>query len=81
MDSHHLYKRHVGRFVFVLIDAFRWDFPAVPEHMPYVAQLQQQGQATRLTARCHPPTATMPRIKVPMLLKIQNNFSLLLYFN
>lgn len=72
LDDNILYHRHIGRLVFVLIDAFRWDFVENPRNMPYVSELRRSRLATLLTAQCHPPTATMPRLKALMTGSIPN---------
>lgn len=78
LDNNNLYRRRVGRLVFVLIDAFRWDFSEIPEHMPYITKLRRSNQATVLTGRCHPPTATMPRVKALMTGSIPNYIDVIL---
>ncbi|XP_026284585.1 GPI ethanolamine phosphate transferase 2 isoform X1 [Frankliniella occidentalis] len=78
IDNEVLYRRRSGRFVFVLIDAFRWDFLDNPEHMPYLFELQKSRKASLLTARCHPPTATMPRIKALMTGTVPNYVDVIL---
>ncbi|XP_034237411.1 GPI ethanolamine phosphate transferase 2 isoform X2 [Thrips palmi] len=72
LDNNILYHRHIGKLVLVVIDAFRWDFVETPEYMPYVTELRRSKKALLLTARCHPPTATMPRIKAIMTGSIPN---------
>ncbi|KAK3927343.1 GPI ethanolamine phosphate transferase 2 [Frankliniella fusca] len=78
VENEVLYKRRSGRFVFVLIDAFRWDFLENQKSMPYIFELKKSRKAIFLTARCHPPTATMPRIKALMTGTIPNYIDVIL---
>ena len=60
---------HYDRLVFVLIDALRSDFvlPFAKSDLPqmkFVSGLVESGHALGLSAKAHPPTVTMPRIKV-----------------
>nr|XP_032809279.1 GPI ethanolamine phosphate transferase 2 isoform X1 [Petromyzon marinus] len=55
-----------GRVVLVLVDALRADFVFGAHgatNMPYTHAQAHGGHALRYTARAHPPTVTMPRIK------------------
>ena len=58
-----------GRMVFILIDALRADFvlPDSTSNLPkmkYVSELIENHQAYSFLAKAHPPTVTLPRIKV-----------------
>ena len=55
--------------VLVLIDALRADFVMDSLHsnlpkMKFVKSLEEKGEAISVLAKAHPPTVTMPRIKV-----------------
>lgn len=57
----------VGRTVIILIDALRADFIFDKEHvgeMPFVQSMLSSGQGIGFVAKAHPPTVTLPRIKV-----------------
>jgi ethanolaminephosphotransferase len=55
-----------GRLVIMLIDALRADFVFgdAGRSMPYTRRLLENGRSLNFIARAHPPTVTMPRIKV-----------------
>jgi len=70
--------RSIGRVVFVLIDALRADFVlpsshlgaatearrSVTDRMEYLHDLIQQNRSLGFLSKAHPPTVTLPRIKV-----------------
>ena len=63
------YEPVFDRLVFVLVDALRADFvlPRVDSTLPrmqFVEQLIKQKETHSFIAKAHPPTVTMPRIKV-----------------
>ncbi len=56
-----------GRLVVMLIDALRSDFvfgDAYKRDMPYLRSLINKKETFSFMAKAHPPTVTMPRIKV-----------------
>ena len=58
-----------GRLVFVLIDALRADFvlPTSKSSLPrmkFVSDLIEQNKTLSFLAKAHPPTVTLPRLKV-----------------
>ena len=60
---------HYDRLVLVLVDALRADFvlpygSAGLPRMEFVAELINQNKTLSYLAKAHPPTVTMPRIKV-----------------
>lgn len=60
-----LLKPVYGRLVLILIDAFRSDFITDRDTpMRYTKHLINKGTALTYTAKVHPPTVTLPRIKV-----------------
>lgn len=56
------------RLLFVVIDSLRADFVIDNRYsfMPYLHQLLQQGKAIGHYGITHPPTVTLPRIKVSL---------------
>lgn len=53
--------------VFMVIDALRTDFLSgdhLASNWPYMSSLVDDGAAQILNAKVHPPTVTLPRIKV-----------------
>lgn len=72
--AHHQAPRPVvGRVVIVVIDALRVDF-IFHEHttMKYLKSLTQKSEALGYVARAHPPTVTLPRIKVKFRALVTN---------
>ena len=73
-DSESLTKQpwnhaHFRKFHLVLIDALREDFVFGDKSpMSFVKKLQGEGHALSFTATVHPPTVTLPRIKVNELI-------------
>ena len=60
-SSHLPYKK----IIFMIIDAFRSDFYFGPyKRMPRTSKLFEKGYGIKFVAEAHPPTVTMPRIKV-----------------
>lgn len=57
-------RKLYDRTVLVLIDALRSDFIYKHENMPFVGEHLQNGRAVGYTVKAHPPTVTLPRIKV-----------------
>ncbi len=61
-----------GRLVVVLIDALRVDFVIPYQHsglprMKQVSKMVEDGEVLSFIAKAHPPTVTLPRIKVIIL--------------
>ena len=53
------------KIIFMIIDAFRSDFYFGPyKHMPRTRNIFEKGHGIKFIAEAHPPTVTMPRIKV-----------------
>ena len=62
-------KKHYSRLVFVLIDALRADFvlPGSVHNLPKMEFLRNKilrNESYSFIAKAHPPTVTLPRIKV-----------------
>ena len=76
-DSIHDYYKNLRRqalfkrLVFIVIDSLRADFVIDNRYsfMTYLSQLLQQGRAIGHYGITHPPTVTLPRIKVSFLKK------------
>ena len=75
VDSHDCFVPKVfDQMVFILIDALRHDFVLTPQttgdkgltlsQMKYLKGLIEMGVALGFTSKAHPPTVTLPRIKV-----------------
>lgn len=56
--------RRFNRTVIVLIDALRYDFVGEHDYMPFTRKHIAGGSGYIFTLRAHPPTVTLPRIKV-----------------
>lgn len=58
-------KKQFDRIVIVLIDALRSDFIYDErEQMPFLSEQIKRGHANGYIVQAHPPTVTLPRIKV-----------------
>lgn len=62
-----------GKFVFILIDALRADFllpSSTNDNLPKMKFLQRKimnNETQSFLAKAHPPTVTLPRIKVSLM--------------
>lgn len=56
---------HYDRLIIVVIDALRADFVLASQtYMPFLKEMIRDGHVLPFIAKAHPPTVTLPRIKV-----------------
>lgn len=76
-------KKQYDRAIIVLIDALRSDFIYEREQMPFISRQIKEGIAASYIVKAHPPTVTLPRIKVSLdiccflVMNFQNDFILM----
>ncbi|XP_071117625.1 GPI ethanolamine phosphate transferase 2-like [Haliotis cracherodii] len=57
-------RGHYDRLIIVVIDALRADFVLASQtYMPFLKEMIRDGHVLPFTAKAHPPTVTLPRIK------------------
>ncbi|KAL1131775.1 hypothetical protein AAG570_011388 [Ranatra chinensis] len=78
-DVESLYKQRVGKLVLMVIDALRCDFIS-GRYMTFTSKMISEGKASSITARAHPPTVTLPRLKAMMTGTLPNYIDVLMNF-